>query len=99
MRVTAHGMADVGGLVDWEDRRLGKFPPWVIVYRSHMAIRNARSVLTEKQTTVDVIIPAPDSSRVAELNLAQTLGLLYRERFGVVKNRYVGRNLYRLNNK
>ncbi len=27
MHVRAHGVADVGGLVDWEDIRLGKFPP------------------------------------------------------------------------
>ncbi|KAH9832978.1 Amidophosphoribosyltransferase [Rhodofomes roseus] len=66
----------------------------ISVYRSRMAMGDAlaaevQRVLTEKGISVDVVIPVPDTSRVAALNLAQKLNLPYRE--GFIKNRYVGR--------
>ena len=64
----------------------------VSVYESRLAMGE---LLAEKVKTVipvdeiDVVIPIPDSSRPAAMQLAQALGIPFRE--GFVKNRYVGR--------
>ena len=46
-------------------------------------------VSTVPPSEIDVVIPIPESSRPSAAQLAQLLGLPYRE--GFVKNRYVGR--------
>ncbi|KAL7424583.1 amidophosphoribosyltransferase [Cryptotrichosporon argae] len=66
----------------------------ISVYRSRMAMgdllaEEAKKALDAAGLKVDVVIPVPDTSRVAALQLAQHLGIPYRE--GFVKNRYVGR--------
>ena len=38
---------------------------------------------------IDVVIPIPDTSRTSGLQMANELGILYRE--GFIKNRYIGR--------
>jgi amidophosphoribosyltransferase len=48
-----------------------------------------RVVSTVPPKDIDVVIPIPESSRPSAAQLAQLLGLPYRE--GFVKNRYVGR--------
>jgi amidophosphoribosyltransferase len=48
-----------------------------------------RVVSTVPPNEIDVVIPIPESSRPSAMQLAQLLGIPYRE--GFVKNRYVGR--------
>lgn len=58
--------------------------------RIRMGQKLAKKILRERPDhDIDVVIPIPDTSRTAALQLCQELGLLYRE--GFVKNRYIGR--------
>ena len=64
----------------------------VSVYEARLAMGELLAEKVKKHIPVeeiDVVIPIPDSSRPAAMQLAQALGIPFRE--GFVKNRYVGR--------
>jgi len=58
--------------------------------RLRMGERLARKIKRSgSDHDIDVVIPVPDTSRTSALELANGLGLKYRE--GFIKNRYIGR--------
>mgnify|MGYP003999049213 CR=1 FL=1 len=58
--------------------------------RLRMGERLADKLLRQRPDhDIDVVIPIPDTSRTSALELANRLGIKYRE--GFVKNRYIGR--------
>jgi amidophosphoribosyltransferase len=64
----------------------------VSVYESrlHRGESLAKKIRTDfSQLRIDVVIPIPDTSRPSALQLANALGVPYRE--GFIKNRYIGR--------
>jgi amidophosphoribosyltransferase len=64
----------------------------ISVYQARLTLGKTlakRLVSTVPPNEIDVVIPIPESSRPSAMELAQLLGLPYRE--GFVKNRYVGR--------
>jgi amidophosphoribosyltransferase len=64
----------------------------ISVYRARMRMgeKLAAKILRERPNhDVDVVIPIPDTSRTSALQMAQLLGIKYRE--GFTKNRYIGR--------
>ncbi len=64
----------------------------ISVYKSRLrqGERLAAKIMRENPNhDIDVVVPIPDSSRVAGQALAQALGVKFRE--GLVKNRYIGR--------
>ena len=55
-----------------------------------MGVTLGEKILRERPDhDIDVVIPIPDTSRDSALEIANTLGVKYRE--GFIKNRYVGR--------
>src|SRR3954467_5053049 len=64
----------------------------ISVYQARLNLGESlakRVVSTVPPNEIDVVIPIPESSRHSAMQLAQLLGLPYRE--GFFKNRYVGR--------
>jgi amidophosphoribosyltransferase len=64
----------------------------VSVYKSRLRMgdRLAAKIRRERPDyDIDVVIPIPDTSRTSALQLANNLGVKYRE--GFIKNRYIGR--------
>lgn len=60
------------------------------VYKSRVELGKAISRKVKNMNLdIDVVVPIPDSSRAAAIELARILKLKYRE--GLVKNRYIGR--------
>ncbi len=58
--------------------------------RSLMGRSLAKKILRDRPgIEIDVVIPIPDTSRPSALEVAQVLGVKYRE--GFIKNRYIGR--------
>jgi amidophosphoribosyltransferase len=65
----------------------------VSVYKSRLAMGEAlaKQVIRQlgEKNDIDVVIPVPDTSRSAALQVSYALNKLYRE--GFVKNRYIAR--------
>ena len=58
--------------------------------RLRMGVSLAEKIAHEhRDLDIDAVIPIPDSSRPAAMELAKQIGLSYRE--GFIKNRYIGR--------
>ncbi len=72
--------------------RSDSFMDGVSIYKARLRMgeKLADKILRERpEHDIDVIIPIPDTSRTSALELANHLGVKFRE--GFVKNRYIGR--------
>lgn len=65
----------------------------ISVYKARLKMgeKLAQKIIREwgEEHDIDVVIPIPDTSRTSALELANTLGIKFRE--GFMKNRYIGR--------
>ncbi|TAM09469.1 MAG: amidophosphoribosyltransferase [Nevskiaceae bacterium] len=64
----------------------------IYVYKARLRMGEALAEKIKREwpdNDIDVVIPIPDTSRVAGSELANQLGVKYRE--GFIKNRYIGR--------
>ena len=64
----------------------------ISVYKARLKMGEylARKIMRERPNhDIDVVIPIPDTSRTSALQLANLIGVKYRE--GFIKNRYIGR--------
>jgi amidophosphoribosyltransferase len=64
----------------------------ISVYRARMRMGERLAAKIQREYPdhdIDVVIPVPDTSRTSALQMAQKLGIKYREGFN--KNRYIGR--------
>ena len=64
----------------------------VLVYKARLRMGESLAQKIKREWAdqdIDVVIPIPDTSRTSAVQLANELGVLYRE--GFIKNRYIGR--------
>ncbi|MDX1455509.1 MAG: amidophosphoribosyltransferase [Gammaproteobacteria bacterium] len=64
----------------------------ISVYKARLRMGEAlaEKIMRDKpEHDIDVVIPIPDTSRTSALQMANSLGVKYRE--GFIKNRYIGR--------